>query len=122
LLQRDLAYKYSIEELKVMIAIARCARVSYLNFEGKDDYSADIKLYERLSGAGHMSPFEHAAKAMTELERVMYAHRTFNDGKGVYEYGWCGNFRGFIQKRKMMENENKTDERVVKHGKQSVSL
>jgi len=32
------------------ISIARCARISYLNYEGKDDYEADIKLCDRLFG------------------------------------------------------------------------
>ena len=51
---------------RIKIATARCARVSYLNFEGKDDYQADIKLYDRLLKEGHMSPFEHCARAMSE--------------------------------------------------------
>ena len=28
--------------------------------------------------------------------------------------GWCGNFRGFIQYRKMLAGENKIDNRVNK--------
>jgi thymidylate synthase ThyX len=30
------------------------------------------------------------------------------------EYGWCGNFRGFIQYRKMFANENRSDNRIIK--------
>ena len=56
----------SIQELAIKIATARCARVSYLNFEGKDDYEADIKLHDRLLQSGHMSPFEHCAQVMDE--------------------------------------------------------
>jgi len=33
-----------LNEASIKIATARCARVSYNNFEGKDDYEADIKL------------------------------------------------------------------------------
>jgi len=80
---------------KMMIATARCARVSYLNFEGKDDYEADIKLHDQLVKSGHMSPFEHCAQNMED----------------IWEYG---NFIGWRQYRKQFKNENKTDERVIK--------
>lgn len=56
--------QHDIDYWKLQIAIARCARVSYLNFEGGDDYVADFKLYERLSSMNHWSPFEHVGQAM----------------------------------------------------------
>lgn len=80
--------------LKVKIATARCARVSYLNFEGKDDYEADIKLHDMLSTQGHMSPFEHCAVA------------------GYV--GYHGNFNGFKQYRSSFKEQNRTDSRVIK--------
>ncbi len=89
-----------IPQYKIKIATARCARVSYLNFEGKDDYNADIKLFDVLSTSGHWSPFEHCAKVMTEVQ------------KGLHD--WSGNFRGFVQYRKMFKDENKIDDRVLK--------
>jgi thymidylate synthase ThyX len=78
---------------KVQIAIARCARVSYMNFEGKDDYVADIKLFNRLLDAGHMSPFEHVGMAMAASVP-------------------SGNFIGFAQYRKALDGENKKDNRL----------
>ena len=89
-------------EAKLKIATARCARVSYNNFDGKDDYEADIKLHDRLAASGHWSPFEHCARAMDKDE---FFH---------YDLGWCGNFKGFIQYRKLFNEENRTDSRVVK--------
>jgi len=85
----------------VMIATARCARVSYLNYEGKDDYQSDIDLYKILSSVGHWSPFEHCAQTMHsyELDSV--------NGNGI-----SGNFKGFIQLRKTFKGENKTDSRI----------
>ena len=83
------------DEVKIKIATARCARVSYNNFEGKDDYEADIDLFGRLltrpytalngdtyseSDPKHMSPSEHCAKAGEDDS-------------------WSGNFRGFVQLR-----------------------
>lgn len=106
---------------KVKIATARCARVSYLNFEGKDDYEADIQLHDRLLSSGHMSPFEHCARAMSENEYIWHFKRQVGyypngDSTGMksMEEGWSGNFKGFVQYRKMIEGENKSDNRVNK--------
>lgn len=90
------------EKIRVMIATARCARVSYLNFNGKDDYNADIKLHGILSKSGHWSPFEHCARAMTKEER----DNNLIIQDGVVTSGVSGNFRGFIQYRKMFKGEN----------------
>ena len=87
--------KIDIESLKVKIATARCARISYFNFEGQDDYSADVKLHDRLKKLGHWSPFEHCAVA-----------------GNVGRNSSTGNFNGFIQYRKQFQGENKTDSRV----------
>lgn len=84
-----------IDEAKRKIAIARCARISYLNYEGNDDYTADIKLCDRLFGniPRHLSPAEHVAQAV-------------NDDIFI------GNFRGWRQYRKFFEGENLSDSRV----------
>jgi hypothetical protein len=94
------------QELAVKIATARCARVSYtvVGEEGKKpDFVADIKLHDRLASSGHFSPFEHIGRAMTGDEMAKNA-LWCNEH---IEYGWSGNFRGFIQYRKMLPNENK---------------
>ena len=84
-------------EAKKKISIARCARISYLNFEGKDDYVADIKLCNRLyqNIPRHLSPTEHVAQALDTDEYI-------------------GNFCGFKQQRKMFLDENLSDARVIK--------
>ncbi len=77
---------------KVKIATARCARISYtvVGEEGKvGSLDNDIILHDRLSKSGHWSPFEHCAMASNESKYI-------------------GNFRGFIQYRKMFQNENIT--------------
>ena len=74
--------------LMIKVATARCARVSYMNFEGKDDYKADVKLHDMLLNSGHYSPLEHCAKAWPDST-------------------WFGNFRGFQQYRKMIPGENR---------------
>lgn len=100
-----------IQEAKIKIATARCARVSYLNFEGKDDYEADIKLYDNLLKSGHFSPFEHCARVMDSEEyNNYYKGYLCDNGTQTYAYpeskGWCNNFRGFIQQRHLIENGN----------------
>ena len=79
--------------LKLKISTARCARVSYLNFEGKDDYTKDIELHDILKNSGHWSPFEHCAMALNTPEQ-------------------SGNFVGWKQYRKTFYGENRTDGRV----------
>lgn len=79
------------DEIKRKIAIARCARVSYLNYEGKDDYAADVNLCDRLFGSvpRHLSPTEHVAQALNSTEFI-------------------GNFKGFKQYRKFFADESGT--------------
>ncbi len=88
-------YQAAELEIKKKIAIARCARVSYLNFEGKDDYEADIALCDKLFAQVplHLSPAEHVAQPMDESS-------------------FCGNFKGWKQYRKFFKDENLKDPRV----------
>jgi thymidylate synthase ThyX len=75
----------------VKMSVARCARVSYLTHEGKNPtLEEDLALYERLVGSSpiHASPAEHQAMAIGDPNVR------------------SGNFRGWIQYRKTLENEN----------------
>lgn len=74
------------------ISAARCARVSYLTHDGKRDLEADLTLYTRLTSGGHMSPLEHVARPMTDDE--------------LHEAEFRGNFRGWVQLRKLVPNED----------------
>ncbi len=104
-----------ITEAKLKIAIARCARVSYtvVGEEGKvDNYENDIKLFDRLANSGHYSPFEHVGRAMDDKEFAFDSSFNADDGEEGTT-GWSGNYRGFIQYRKTLVNENRKDARVV---------
>lgn len=85
----------TIAQVKLLLAkisVGRCARVSYLTHAGRRDISEDIALHDRLVGQVplHASPTEHVA----------YAHgETHGDT-------WSGNFRGWVQYRKTLPNEN----------------
>lgn len=108
----DSFYQSYLVPQMIKIATARCARLSYMTFDGEIDYEKDIKLHDRLLAGGHMSPFEHCARVMSNEE-----YRTFIRGKcevnpiseevisPVLNEGWCNNFKGFIQYRYLIENK-----------------
>lgn len=114
-------YDFPVIEAKlaIKIATARCARLSYMTFDKEIDYKKDIELYDRLLSSKHMSPFEHCARAMSEVEYTRYIkgpmytmrvphavkHSTI-EGIWVYpnDLGWCNNFKGFVQQRYLLDN------------------
>lgn len=89
---------------KLKVAIARCARLSYMTFEGEIDYEKDIKLHDTLLKSGHMSPFEHVTRAMTNNEYYEFFKGEVKDPKYYNGNGWCNNFKGFIPYRYLIEN------------------
>ncbi len=95
-------------EAKIQIATAMCARVSYtvVGEESKEpNYENDIKLHDKLLESGHFSPFEHCAKAMSDTEYSNFVKGDTSKAKqGSDIYGWCNNFKGFIQYRYLIEN------------------
>ena len=109
---------YEKDSWNIKIATAKCARVSYttVGSKNKSSHTADIELYNKLLESGHMSPFEHCAKAMDTQEYELSVNGKLEWTGGQYDKplptegteGWSGNFRGFIQYRKMFNNENIT--------------
>jgi len=107
----------SCTQAKIRVAVARCARVSYLNYEGKDDYLDDLRLYDFLIKNLHLSPLEHCARAMTEEEYYSFSKGKNNicdeDENNIYintskqnnGFGWCANFKGWISQRYITEND-----------------
>lgn len=83
----------SIQEIEgidwAMVSAGRCARVSYLTHEGKRDPKADMELAIKLVNSGHMSPMEHQATP-----------------KHSEPWRYHGNFRGWIQLRKLIPGEH----------------
>lgn len=104
-------YGDSIEDTsinRIKVATARCAAVSYTVVGQKEklnNYEQKIALHDKLLSMGHMSPFEHCAMVPDGQEYDMDVDEGTN---------WFGNFCGFVQYRKMLDNENKNDERVIK--------
>lgn len=80
-------------EENIKRSVAKCARVSYLNHDGTETtLEQDLQLYDRLLGSIpiHASPAEHQA----------YAAFDSNE--------WSANFKGWVQYRKTLKNENIT--------------
>ena len=100
--------KELLTEAALKVSTARCARLSYMTFDGEIDYEKDIQLHDRLLADEHMSPFEHCARAMTNLEYRNFTKTTpYPDENGHTESeGWCNNFKVFIQYRYLIENNN----------------
>lgn len=88
------------ERIKIKTSTSMCARTSYtiVGDEKKEiNFEKDTQLHDKLLSMRHMSPFEHCAMS----------------AEGLYPK-LSGNFQGFIQYRKQIENENRNDERVIK--------
>ena len=95
-------YKEELDVLKIKIATARCAKVSYHNHDGSVDYAADLRLYDFLIANFHLSPTEHCAVAMSDEEYKQFSRST---PKGT-TYGHCNNIIGFIQHRYQIDENN----------------
>jgi hypothetical protein len=96
----DGAEKY-YQKAKIKISTAMCARTSYTvvgEEDKKSDLMKDIELHDKLLESKHMSPFEHCAQAMDKGDMGLL--------EDSLNTGWSGNFRGFIQYRKTIPNEN----------------
>jgi len=100
------AFKLSLElkipyiEVLKKISAGRCCRVSYLTHNGKRDLMADIELCDKLTEQAHFSPLEHIARPMesTDLDPKL-ASLSIKDS-------FKANFRGWIQYRKYIQNED----------------
>ena len=87
----------------VEIAVGRCAAVTYLNQE-KQDPVKDIERAGKLRGNGHMSPFEHVARALDWQEWLDLANKMAHDW--IYEGIPVGNLWGWHQYRKTLKDEH----------------
>jgi hypothetical protein len=82
------AIKQLIASVLVKVSVGRCARVSYLNHEGKRDLQADIDLHDRLMVQRplHAAPAEHVAQAMDWPSWVDEVYDEFGQsGTDVYK-------------------------------------
>ena len=97
----------NLQELRLKVCVSRCARLSYMTFDNEIDYEKDIQLHDRLLADGHMSPFEHCARAMSNEEYESFIKGNVDIGFDIPKetQGWCNNFKGFIPYRYLIENK-----------------
>lgn len=109
----------SIQFKKVMIATSRCARLSYMTFDGEINYEKDISMHNVLLNNKHMSPFEHCARIASDEE---YRNNARGKVSSTLESeGWFDNFRGFISYRYLIENKNNLMDPKLKNLEKSLS-
>jgi thymidylate synthase ThyX len=103
-------YENQLEEQYIetltKIAVARCARLSYMTFDGKIDYEKDIKLHDQLLESKHFSPFEHIAKCMDASIRKIGPTNLRKEGITHIDTDanlWSGNLKGWIQYRQLVQ-------------------
>ena len=119
ILKNSPVFESDINDFKIKIATARCARISYetLGDNPEINYEKDIKLHDDLLAMKHMSPFEHCAVVMNDEDYYSHIKTTkvesftiFNDDD-IYvdgpisfkDCGWSRNLKGFKQYREIIE-------------------
>lgn len=117
----------SIEKLKLKVATARCARISYqtLGDNPAINYAKDIELHDMLLESGHFSPFEHCAQVMngdeyfSHVKGIMKLDDMSIDDEYAYVsngvakpnvFGWSRNFKGFKQYRELLDEERRPEQ------------
>ena len=99
---RDIPQHTELLEIVKKVSVARCARTSYNNFEGKiSTIEEDIKLYDFLVVAVplHASPAEHQATPDILFQSYVCNSPSWN------EPSKHGNLMGYLQLRKLLPNE-----------------
>lgn len=123
---------YEMDNYMVKISTAMAAKTSYtvIGDEKEVNYEKMLELHDRLIEMRHDSPLEHCARAMSNEEFVSYIksiHSTSNKVEHTNQgglrqeeplvgdfivnreehYGWCRNFKGFIQYRHFIEQNGR---------------
>lgn len=92
-----------MSEYGIKVSTARCARLSYMTFDGEIDYEKDIALHNTLLSSRHASAFEHCCRVLNKEEYNTLGKMTLHPEKGyVFEKGWVDNIRGFISYRRIL--------------------
>lgn len=100
----------SVMSIPLKCSVARCARVSYVKHDGQTpSIKDDLTLYDRLVSRHpiHASPAEHQATPDVLLNPAgLHSSNPPNAWQSPMAHG---NFNGWVQYRKTLDNENITD-------------
>ena len=110
---------------QIKLSVGRAANTSYTVIgDGKElTLEQAVKIHDKCKELNHSSVFEHCARAMSDEEYISFIKGKSNANwntdlvtDDTYEIsaqfdntvlGWCNNFRGFIQYRYLIENNEK---------------
>lgn len=100
----DASKRDAIKAICQKVSVARCARVSYNNFEGRaSSIEEDIELFEKLVGSAPI----HASPACHQATPDWKVTEPGNRNYGKYRHPKLqGNLHGWIQLRKTLPHEN----------------
>lgn len=98
----------TLNEIRLKVSVARCARVSYNNVDGSSSsIEKDLELYTKLVGSDpkHLSPTEHQARVPTLAElRKFDSFYIYGLEEPKFRVGkYFSNLVGYIQYRKLVE-------------------
>lgn len=91
----------------IRVSVAKAARFSYTTFDKKLSLEDQLNLYKDLieQDPPHSSPLEHVAYAMDKIQFNNFKKIVnMQDYNAPINFGWCNNFRGFIQYRFIVDN------------------
>jgi hypothetical protein len=100
------------QESRIKVAVARCARISYLNHDGlRFGVEDDIRKHDELQANRHWSPFEHVAQAMEAPDASMLERMRVAFGENAAtafreNLLHSRNFRGWRQYRAMVDTDS----------------
>ena len=94
----------------VKVCVGRCAAVSYERHDATTPEKASA-IFDKLRADGHMSPFEHALRPMTDRELKLFMQEDLQWNGREWVLGpqqirhFLGNVEGWVQCRKLLPGE-----------------
>lgn len=87
---------------KLILSVAKCATISFARQDQEMTLQKAKEIYDRLTRSNpiHASPFEHQAKPISDSNEATHVMLADNEL-------WCGNFRGWMQHRRIIPNNYK---------------
>lgn len=95
-------------KISIIFSVAYTARVSYTKIgdDEKLSFEKAKNIYEKCKKQKHFSVFEHIGKCMSQEEYNTHFRGELSNLNNPKYKGWNKNFKGFVQLRSYMENEN----------------
>lgn len=86
----DPTHPTEVQSRLVKVSVGRCARITHLTHDGRRDLKEDVGLHDRILAPGHMAPFEHVARPMSEHELELFAQKKMRWDLVNRRWYWVG--------------------------------